>query len=341
MTIYHKTSQGWLKLFCNSVDFGRYPLDTPCTAFYELLNSAVIDLIRTIPYSTQLPAMLFFLYYAGLKPGDTLDFFHNYYSPIWSIIPHILKKQENTLFSEILINHAAGTHAMAMLLHSVDDHINDGDIPSNHLTLLIRSQAWKLLHDHCEPLTAVISNGKELVDDCLNRYYRSIIAQTCPQNLEEYCNLFRHQMATAFIVPLLLTHDDGNSVLANAVQTALESFGIAWRILDDIKDLEIDFLAGSVSAVSLSLPEEGKHLWNAIKNSKNRNYKNQSKRTVKNEHQFQTLERIVQEYGIIPALVKKILNEIDNAINHAEEAGMPQFAAELRLIASPLWEQIP
>lgn len=118
MTIYHKTSQGWLKLFCNSIDFGRYPLDMPCTSFYVLLNSAVIDLIRTIPRSAQLPVMMFSLYYAGLKPGDKLDFFHNYYSPIWSIIPHILKKQENTLFSEILINHAAGTHAMAMLLHS-------------------------------------------------------------------------------------------------------------------------------------------------------------------------------------------------------------------------------
>ncbi|MBP8987382.1 MAG: hypothetical protein KBG92_06235 [Spirochaetes bacterium] len=340
MTIYHKTSQGWLKLFCNTIDFGRYPLDMPCTSFYDLLNSAVIDLIRTIPRSAQLPVMMFFLYYAGLKPGDKLDFFHNYYSPIWSIIPHILKKQENTLFSEILINHAAGTHAMAMLLHSLDDHLNDGDLSSNHLTLLIRSQAWKLLHDHLEPLTSAVTGGRELADDCLDSYYGSIISQVCPENLEEYLDLFRHQMATAFIVPLLLAHRYDNSALGNAVHIALESFGIAWRILDDIKDLEIDFLAGSVSAVSLSLPEEGKRLWREIKDPEHFKIKNQSKVTVENERRFQILESIIQDCGIITALLKRILKEIDNATNNAEKAGLLDLAAELRLIASPLWERL-
>jgi len=147
-------------------------------------------------------------------------------------------------------------------------------------------------------------------------------------------------MATAFIVPLLLAHRYDNSALGNAVHIALESFGIAWRILDDIKDLEIDFLAGSVSAVSLSLPEEGKRLWREIKDPEHFKIKNQSKVTVENERRFQILESIIQDCGIITALLKRILKEIDNATNNAEKAGLLDLAAELRLIASPLWERL-
>lgn len=102
------------------------------------------------------------------------------------------------------INNAAVAHAMIMILHSMDNHLADGQIKPEHLVLLIRSQAWKIFSDAISVLCSIIDSGTEIVKKYIDSYYRAITVDKVPSNLEEYLDCFRHQMATGLIVPLLM-----------------------------------------------------------------------------------------------------------------------------------------
>ncbi len=132
----------------NFIKFGHTTIDECGASFYALINDAVICLVRSFPRPVHTYAMMFFLHYAGIEPGQPLNFFKNYYSPVWSCIPHIIQKSNKAIAHKEFIPHAAIAHAMIMLLHSLDDHINDGQITPDHVTLLIRNQAWKIFWDH-------------------------------------------------------------------------------------------------------------------------------------------------------------------------------------------------
>ena len=319
----HETSPETLSALCAVLDFGRATPDERGAAFYALLNDAVTGLVRSLPRSTQSSAMIFAMHYAGLHLGEPLDFFRNYYSPIWSSIPHVIKKWGDTILPEDFIGHAARGHAMAMLLHSLDDHLNDGEVPASHLALLIRSQAWKILHDSLTPLADAVSGGADTAAELLDEYYSGITSEDRPADLEGYLKIFRKQMATGLIIPLLSARLAGGSVTEQGVRASLESFGIAWRILDDIRDMEHDCASGHVSAVSLCLPEEGRRLCSAI------GLKHESDRAM-------DLESMVRNHGIIDTLVKRLLSEMGDAASHADFAGLTNLSTEFRVLAAPL-----
>ncbi len=333
----HETTPVTPPALCTSLDFGKTSPDESCAAFHALLNGAVTDLVRSLPRSTQSSAMIFAMGYAGLHLGDPLDFFRNYYSPIWSSIPHMIKKEGNTILPEGFTGHAAGAHAMAMLLHSLDDHLNDGEVPAGHLTLLIRSQAWKLLHDHLATLCASIPGGAETAAELLDAYYSGITRKDQPVGLDEYLEIFRKQMATGLIVPLLIARLAGGSGLEDGVRASLESFGIAWRILDDIRDLEQDRASGTTSAVSLCLPEEGRLLWGEPVGSEPPGKPGDIRPGLERERAM-AMEVILRDSGIIDTLVQRIIVEMGNAAAHAETAGLPGLASEFRLLVGPLYE---
>ena len=113
-----------------------------------------------------------------------------------------------------------------------------------------------------EALAGGISGGQTIVCGCLDNYYASIGTFAGDETLEGYCRHFRRQMATWTCVPLLLatkmTDDDG---FHNAVQSAFEHFGTAWRLLDDLQDAAVDGQSGHHSAVYCALPEAAKAAW--------------------------------------------------------------------------------
>jgi hypothetical protein len=151
---------------------------------------------------------------------------------------------------------------MALFLHPLDDHLNDGQLPATHLNLLLRSQAWRLMHAALPPLAAAVPDGNAMVQGMIDDYYTSIGKAPPQANLDGYCAHFRHQMATWLIVPALLARqgpaDPGRAV---ALEKAYASFGIAWRLLDDLQDIAFDRRSGTPSALYFCLPEQLRAEW--------------------------------------------------------------------------------
>lgn len=318
------------------VHFGQPSLDEYTASFYTLMNEAITKLVRSLPRPVQTSAMIFFMQHAGIEVGQPLDFFRNFYSPVWSSVPHIIQKNKGAIVPDEFIYNAAIAHSMIMLLHSLDDHISDGQIIPDHLTHLIRSQGWKIFWDTVSILCSIVRNGMDTVNTYIDRYYASIIPHKSCADLEEYISVFRDQMATALIVPLLAVHYiGGGTSLKESVRASLESFGVAWRILDDIHDINDDLNSGRISAVTLCLPEEERSLW---KPSPKADTSNADKKTTIHDYneRFRLLESIIQNEEVIAALVKRIVSQLQLAAQYAEDAGLPGLAMEMRELLMPL-----
>ena len=68
--------------------------------------------------------------YAGIHPGGEPDFFGNYYTPIWSII-YWLSHEEHLPIERLNTEDVASAvtaQSMAMFIHSLDDHLTDGQV---------------------------------------------------------------------------------------------------------------------------------------------------------------------------------------------------------------------
>ncbi len=297
--------------------------------FYSLINNAVMMLVRSLPSTAQTSAMMFFLRYAGIVPGQPLDFFKNYYSPVWSCIPHIIHKINNVcaIVTDEFVNHAATAHAMIMLLHSLDDHIHDGQIKPDHLILLIRSQMWKLLWDAITMLCSIIPNGMDIVNTCMDRYYASIVHNNS-SCLEDYLHNFKDQMATGLIVPLITTQLTGHTSLQKGVRASLEHFGIAWRILDDIHDIEDDLYTGRISAVTLSLPQKMKRRFAELVKQESNTMQGEEMRSH-NYDSFNKFALEVHNVGIVNKLVKRIIVELEASAHYAHNAGLSGLEQEI------------
>ncbi len=315
----------------SNIDFhsGHTSTDEGIAYFYTKMNDAMINLVRSLPASVQTSAMIFLMHNAGIEPGQNLDFFSHYYSPIWSIIPHIMTRCTGARVKQDFMYLAATAHAMVMLLHSLDNHINDGQVAPDHLTLLIRSQGWRLFCDTISPFCSIIHTGKEIVNSCLNRYYASITTHNSIDNLEEYLRIFRDQMATALIVPLLTVRFVEDMSLEEAIRTSLECFGLAWRIYDDIRDIKDDLNKGRNSAVTLSLPGKVRCCWDEFLKMGTIITEGGNVQEHNNDSIY-ILEEMIRASGAIPVLKKRIIQEVKAAAKHAEDIGLFDLSDEMQ-----------
>jgi len=376
--------------------FGTIPRGDVVKEMYAHLNDAVTDLARSLPRSLQAEAMFFIMGYAGLRLGEELDFFRNYHAPIWTCLQWI-SSVNDAAPSPKLIARGVKAHAMAMMLHSLDDHLSDGEVPPTHLALLIRSQAWRIMHDNLATLAANLPGGADTAAELIDTYYGAITATAVPADLDGYCALFEPQMATGLIVPVLLARcvehswnswgqsplrsapgegsepmktggdaERGQSPLRNSleagVRASLGRFGVAWRLLDDIQDVEEDMKAGRKTAVYWGLSEDGRRLWDNTMGSEPVKIQQgvraheespMGSEPVKARNRFRagyagsmgsepakkrtvSLTAIIQEQGIIDILIARICRELDEAARHAAGAGLKGLADEYRILAGPL-----
>lgn len=313
------------------MDFGAVHLSDREKDFYKEFNSEIISLCDSLPESAQTDALLFFMTYSGISFGQELDFFKNYYVPSWSVIywltQHFFGKE---VLSQGDIKNAMTAHSMAMILHSLDDHINDGQLPASHLTLLLRSQAWMIMINSLKNLSDGLDKGEEIVNDFIDDYYSSILGSNDINTLGRYCDLFRKQMATWLIVPLLITKKiTTDEEFTDAVQIAYESFGIAWRLLDDINDIETDLKKGSQSSIYLCLPDDIKKLWDQ-NDGEESNYDNFSPEIIYDS---------ILKNNIVYRLQKKICKELESAASLTDNYNMTGLANEYRCLLKPLKDE--
>jgi len=307
--------------------FGVISLSDEEKAFFDDLCGVVTRMCRRLPESTQTDAIFFAMRYASISVGEPLHFFKNYYAPCWSVIYWIMRSPGAARpLSDEEYAHTLTVHSMAMLLHSLDDHLCDGQLKPTQLLLLIRGEAWRMLHESLAHLAEGVRGGSEIAASFIDNYYKGMSAPL-PESLDEYCSVFARQLATGLIAPVLtaMRLDPGGNT-AEAARLAFAHFGVAWRLLDDVQDIEDDIADGEVSGAFLLLPESGRDLWRA------------SAEGAKGGPQarMEKLQGLLAEERIIERLVERVIFELDEAARIAEGAGLGGLAAEYRTLASPL-----
>jgi len=323
----HRNFLSW----CAQADFGGIALSKTEKAFYGRFNGEILSLCRSLPNSVQTDSLLFLMQYSGINLGDELDFFSKFYLPSWSVLYWLsndhtpdakrLKKRD--------VASAVTAHSMAMFLHSLDDHLTDHQISISSLTLLLRSQAWTIMNRAFCNLAEGVPGGKRTVRHFIAEYYSSIQDSKGLDSIDSYCDAFRGQMGLGMIAPTLLSIKmNGISDFTRDLQMAYGSFGIAWRLLDDIKDMGVDMEKGAPSAICLCLSEKFRNHW---KNSSLR------PRAAAKAAKKSILIHVL-EHRVIDRVKARICGELDTAASLVEAYGLTGFARELRCLAQPLRE---
>jgi len=311
--------------YCTKIDFGAVNLSGEEKEFRNELNIEIISLCKSMPDSIQTDALLFLMKYLKVSFDKDLNFVRYFYVPAWSIIYRLIKScPKEKMFKQRDIKNAKTAHSMAMLLHPLDDHLNDKELPATHLTVLLRSQAWMIMTNAFNSLADEVGGGREIVQDFIDKYYSSICSSKRTESLDKYCDEFRKEMATWLIVPVLLARKiNTNEEFSKAILNGYESFGIAWRLLDDIKDFETDMMKGVHSSLYWGLPEDQKRIWDNSSEGKNRN----SAKYILN-YLFQT--------RVIDIIRERICDELESAAAVTGQFGMTDLAGEYRCLMKPL-----
>lgn len=314
---------------CKTMNFGLIILSKKEYQFYLLFSKEVFAFCRSLPKSAQTDSILFLMKYGGINLGEKIDFFANYKTPTWSILywlihshtlpTHRLKKAD--------ITNAITAHSMAMLLHSLDDHLIDNQIPVSPITLLLRTQAWIIMNRAFTNLSDGLPGGAEILEGFIDDYYSDLMDSKKPVNLDGYCHQFRKQMAIGMVVPILLSMKMNEKPdFIKDLELAFGSFGIAWRLLDDIQDMGRDFEKGTRSAIYLCLPKKLKTLWN--------------NKALKGGPVGRDSTSVIFDYILEQHLVDKIKERIDSELESAsakvEAHGLSGLANEFKLLARPL-----
>jgi hypothetical protein len=318
-----------LLLYCKNIRFGAVTLNRDEEFIYQRLNQQMIHLCRSMPESAQTSVMLFMMRYAGIAPGEPMAFFRNYPAPVWSIIHHVSEKGKASRdLSPDEYEHAVRAHSMAMYLHSLDDHLNDGDIPTSHLMLLMRSQAWMIMNASISRFAAGIEDGTIIAEDLINEYYSGICSCYEPESLDDYCTLFRKQITTGLIIPMLLSiRLSSNSASIDNIRKSQEAFGIAWRLLDDLNDTGDDARQGIHSSVYFVLPEEGRTIWDKM-----------GRKTPEREkyNAMDSIRKIIETNRVVDYIIDMICNELERAEGYADKDGLSGLAVQYRELVKPL-----
>jgi hypothetical protein len=310
------------------IAFGRVHVSEAGKRLQRRLNDAVLAMLGSLPATIQTDALCHFVRHFHTPIAPAFDYFSSYYAPAWSIL-HWLK--ESGRGTETLISgdmaHAVTAHAMALLLHPLDDHLNDGQIPASHTALMIRSQSWMNMQTALARLTDGRGRGAAIVGGFMERYCAGIGATDHTEDLDRYCETFRDQMATWLIVPALIAEKrSAGALFCRDVETAYGSFGIAWRLLDDIRDVRADHAAGAHSAVYACLSKDEKAIWDVTAGC----------RAARGSQALSAMRDCIQDRRIVERLRQRICDELSSAAATAQKCDMGGWAAELRSLSKPL-----
>lgn len=313
---------------CFEIDFGVVNLSEEERRFCKELNDEIVSLCGSLPRSTQTEALLSIMQYWGIPFDQEFNFFRYYYIPSWSIIYWLIQSAAGGKgLEEVVLRNAKAGHSMAMFLHPFDDHLNDHEIPAIHLTLLLRSQSWMIMNHALYSLADGVDGGNGIVRGFLDDYYSSIRSSEKVESLDSYCDLFRKQMATWFIAPALLTKRmTSDAEFTDAILTAYGSFGIAWRLLDDIKDLKADMMQGKHSSIYVSLPDEIRDVWNKG---------GQGEADVDGAYS-EAISSYILESGAIETVRERLCSELESAASIVRGLDMAGLANEFDCLLRPL-----
>jgi hypothetical protein len=306
---------------CATLNFGKVNLNREQTQALSLMNQQIVALCRTLPAPLRDAGILAIQqHFTGFQLNNLTNFFTKFYVPSWSLIYWM--QQAHPTLSEAELEQAICAQGLAYFLHMLDDHISDGQIPISHLLLQLRTHAWTTFTSMAQQLAQPLPAGEAIIQTTLDRYFNGIHNPATVMGSAAYAELFRQQLSTTLVIPLIVAHRTGCKIAP--LQQAYEEFCIAWRLLDDLRDCAEDTFAGQKSGVYHLLTPEYQALWA------------QSQGQDETAESWLILRDYLQSSGILQTLIEQTIEHLDEAQIAALECGLNDYASEIIALAVPL-----
>jgi hypothetical protein len=310
---------------CATINFGKVSLNPDQTQALSLMNRQIIELCRSLPAPLRDSGLLAIQqHFTGFQLANLTNFFTKFYVPSWSLIYWM--QQANPMLSEAELEQAICAQGLAYFLHMLDDHISDGQIPISHLLLQLRTHAWTTFTRMAQQLAQPLSEGDTIIQTTLDRYFTGIHNPSEVAGSEAYAGLFRQQLSTTLVIPLLVAHRTGCQVAP--LQQAYEEFCIAWRLLDDLRDCAEDTFAGQKSGIYHLLTPEYQVLWAACRG------------LDETAESWLILRDYLEQSGVLQTLIEQTIDRLDQAQIAAIDCGLTDYAQEMIALSVPLTEAI-
>lgn len=279
------------------------------------INKNVFVLCERLPPVLQGRAALFINAYGQ----NSFRFFEDFPVVLWALLISLGIPVDPQKKRDIL-----AAHAMALFLHSFDDHLHDGQLAISHLLLQLRTEAWQWMQEAWGRL----GSGKEyLVENGIERYFQALMAEEETTKLLSFFANTKEQSATWQITPLLAAHTEPERKSAAAV---IENFVVAYRILDDLEDFEKDLLLGEKKSVYYTLDRREREIYASFYGV-SRGEKERDKWVsgyYQDKTNFYRLLQIAQEYK-------------ERAIWEAQEARWSRLAEWIEFSFQRLCDRVP
>lgn len=298
------------------VNFGQVSLNNDQIEWFNTLNKQIPALCRQMPAGLQTTAIMTIQkYYTKYKLQNLLQFFAKFYAPTWTILYWL--QEEHQILSAEEINTVLKGQAMAMFLHMLDDHLTDGHLHTDHLLLQLRTEAWTRYKSAVNTIASTISGGNQIADELISSYFSAIYHPPLTENYADYCNLFRKQIGTGLVLPILVAHRAAIDV--TAMRSAYEDFCVAWRLLDDLRDCVDDALEGEKSSLSFFMASQD--LWEACAGKE------------QDSSEWQILTRYLEKQVFAP-FIGEIYGFLSSAESTAQRIGLAGYANEFRQLSA-------
>ncbi|MFG2978503.1 hypothetical protein ACGFYY_36650 [Streptomyces sp. NPDC048331] len=182
-------------------------------------------------------------------PGG--DFFARFPAPVWSFL-HWVPTARGQAYAE-------RNQALALFLHLWEDHLSDGQLPEEESFVRLRARAWQEWERSALALAAQWGAPVRLVG-AHAAVYREAVAHRRERSRDGYYRTAARQAALWTLLPAILAVTGRTAGRLGPVVT---DFALAWRIVDDLADVEEDAAAGARSAVWWELPPRSRAGWGA------------------------------------------------------------------------------
>lgn len=239
-------------------DFGVPVLPPALQALRHTLQVRLNASMARLPPAMQEEALGIIAAYSGPAP----DFYGLYYQPVWSFLHWVVVAAAEPVPATI-VDDAITTQAMALFLHLWDDHLCDGQLPTTQLSLQVRTDAWAAYLAAANRLALRVGAAQADVDGHVSTYLSAIHAAEPIDNLNDFCTRFERQIAIWTLVPRLIGRAVNGPQTGEALAAVLTAFCKAWRLMDDLQDVEDDVLAGVESAAWQVLDAPSRAAWAA------------------------------------------------------------------------------
>jgi hypothetical protein len=304
-----------LRTVFSEIGFGAVTLDADIAALRRDLDGRLFATFDALPEPLLSEAHAILRAYSG---GDG-DFFRLFYVPIWSFLHWVPRALPGRL-DPALLGDARTAHALALFLHLWDDHLCDGQLSVDLLRLQMRTVAWGRCAEAMRRLCERAGCDPRLAEHHAGTYLSSLHRAPAANDADAYCDRFVRQIALWTVVPHALGHVSGGPTAAAALRRAVERFGVAWRLLDDVQDVHLDVLADTRSAVWIALDDAGRDAW-ALCGSRSR---------AAGEMEPESWSALcAAARGTIRALLARIAAELGAAAEAARAGGWSALAHEL------------